>query len=81
MKSVIFLQPEYPTGGWNPRKIAAVLREWPTLPENGPYQGKLEMKLQKNSASRTLNLMAGYGFLDRETTIHAYRPGSVVMDI
>lgn len=25
-------------------------------------------------------MMAGYGFLDRETTILAYRPGSVVME-
>lgn len=36
--------------------------------------------LAKSSASRTLSMMAEYGFLERDSLSRAYRPGSVVME-
>ena len=40
----------------------------------------VELKLPKSSASRTLSMMAEYGFLQRESSSRAYRPGPVVME-
>ncbi|WP_208511129.1 helix-turn-helix domain-containing protein, partial [Variovorax paradoxus] len=39
-----------------------------------------ELGLPKSSASRTLSMMAGYGFLDRDAATRAYRPGGVIME-
>lgn len=39
-----------------------------------------ELGLAKSSASRTLSSMAQYGFLERDLTTRAYRPGSVIME-
>lgn len=39
-----------------------------------------ELGLPKSSASRTLSMMAGYGFLDRDPATRAYRPGGVIME-
>ncbi len=39
-----------------------------------------ELKLPKSSASRTLSMMATYGFLERDAVTRAYRPGSVIME-
>ncbi|MCT4709415.1 IclR family transcriptional regulator [Enterobacteriaceae bacterium H11S18] len=40
----------------------------------------IELGLAKSSASRTLSMMAEYGFLERDLTTRAYRPGPVVME-
>ncbi|MDM0114275.1 IclR family transcriptional regulator [Variovorax sp. J22R133] len=39
-----------------------------------------ELNLPKSSASRTLSMMASYGFLDRDPATRAYRPGGVIME-
>lgn len=39
-----------------------------------------ELGWPKSSASRTLSMMASYGFLDRDAATRAYRPGGVVME-
>ena len=39
-----------------------------------------ELGLPKSSASRTLSMMASYGFLDRDPATRAYRPGGVIME-
>ena len=39
-----------------------------------------ELALPKSSVSRTLSMMAGYGFLERDPTTRAYRPGSLIME-
>ncbi|MRS16065.1 helix-turn-helix domain-containing protein [Enterobacteriaceae bacterium RIT691] len=39
-----------------------------------------ELGLPKSSVSRTLSMMAEYGFLERDTKTRAYRPGKVVME-
>ncbi len=39
-----------------------------------------ELKIPKSSASRTLSLMAEHGFLERDGTTRAYRPGPVIME-
>jgi len=39
-----------------------------------------ELGLPKSSASRTLSMMASYGFLERDGATRAYRPGSVIME-
>lgn len=39
-----------------------------------------ELGLPKSSASRTLSMMASYGFLDRDAATRAYRPGGVIME-
>ena len=39
-----------------------------------------ELKLPKSSASRTLSMMATYGFLERDALSRAYRPGGVIME-
>jgi DNA-binding IclR family transcriptional regulator len=38
-----------------------------------------ELGLPKSSASRTLSMMAEYGFLARDPATRAYRPGDVIM--
>ncbi|MFK0169651.1 IclR family transcriptional regulator [Streptomyces sp. NPDC090306] len=38
------------------------------------------LELPKSSVSRTLSMMAEYGFLDRDPTSRAYRPGELVME-
>ncbi|HKU99541.1 MAG TPA: IclR family transcriptional regulator [Vineibacter sp.] len=40
----------------------------------------VELGLPKSSASRTLKLMAEHGFLDRDASTRAYRPGGVIME-
>jgi DNA-binding IclR family transcriptional regulator len=39
-----------------------------------------ELQHPKSSASRTLSMMANYGFLERDPATRAYRPGPVVME-
>lgn len=39
-----------------------------------------ELGLPKSSVSRTLSMMAEYGFLERDPVTRAYRPGNVVME-
>ncbi|MGR7483953.1 IclR family transcriptional regulator [Klebsiella aerogenes] len=39
-----------------------------------------ELGLPKSSVSRTLSMMAEYGFLERDLVTRAYRPGKVVME-
>ena len=39
-----------------------------------------ELNLPKSSASRTLSAMAEYGFLERDATTRAYRPGNVILE-
>lgn len=39
-----------------------------------------ELGWPKSSASRTLSKMAEYGFLERDPTTRAYRPGAVIME-
>jgi len=39
-----------------------------------------ELQLPKSSASRTLSMMAEYGFLERDAVTRAYRPGNLVME-
>lgn len=39
-----------------------------------------ELGAAKSSVSRTLTMMAGYGFLDRDPHTKAYRPGSLVIE-
>jgi DNA-binding IclR family transcriptional regulator len=39
-----------------------------------------ELGQPKSSASRTLSMMASYGFLERDPMTRAYRPGSVIME-
>lgn len=40
----------------------------------------VELGLPKSSASRTLSMMANYGFLERDPGTRAYRPGGVIME-
>ncbi|MDM0046184.1 IclR family transcriptional regulator [Variovorax dokdonensis] len=39
-----------------------------------------ELGLPKSSVSRTLSMMAEYGFLDRDPVTRAYRPGGLIME-
>ncbi|MBO1334762.1 IclR family transcriptional regulator [Streptomyces sp. VRA16 Mangrove soil] len=39
-----------------------------------------ELGLPKSSVSRTLSMMAEYGFLDRDPLTRAYRPGGLIME-
>ncbi|MDE2371669.1 MAG: IclR family transcriptional regulator [Burkholderiales bacterium] len=39
-----------------------------------------ELGMPKSSASRTLSMMAEYGFLERDAVTRAYRPGAVIME-
>ncbi|MFD8572736.1 IclR family transcriptional regulator [Streptomyces sp. NPDC059639] len=39
-----------------------------------------ELGLPKSSVSRTLSMMADYGFLDRDPATRAYRPGGLIME-
>ncbi|MER5945791.1 IclR family transcriptional regulator [Streptomyces sp. NPDC001904] len=39
-----------------------------------------ELGLPKSSVSRTLSMMAEYGFLDRDPATRAYRPGGLIME-
>jgi DNA-binding IclR family transcriptional regulator len=38
------------------------------------------LELPKSSVSRTLSMMAEYGFLDRDPATRAYRPGGLIME-
>ena len=56
-------------------KLIAKLRSDITVTDVVTHLG-----LAKSSASRTLSMMAEYGFLERDSVSRAYRPGAVVME-